>query len=335
MATYYAVAKGTQTGIYKTWAECKAQTHNVSKPVFKKFATLDAAKTFLTTNGVHIADSATTATQTKLVEQSTLDAYFTVRSKSSSTPTSNLSFNREGVGGSTSARMTNTVNASTSHPLCVYTDGACIHNGRPNACAGIGVYFGKGDSRNVSQRVKGKQSNNTAEVQAVLVAYQIIRRELQNGQNVAIYTDSKYVIGSATTWGRKHAREQWHKEIPNKALVRELYNCFASTERVWLEYVKAHTDATDAHSRGNAEADALAKAAVAPAAANKKNAHAQTTHAKSKNKHEALRKYINVPYTQKDKAKKLGCKWDAQCKKWYYIKGATNRVHELNTLFGT
>ena len=36
--------------------------------------------------------------------------------------------------------------------LFVYTDGACIHNGKPNAKAGMGVFFGYNDSRNISDR---------------------------------------------------------------------------------------------------------------------------------------------------------------------------------------
>lgn len=29
----------------------------------------------------------------------------------------------------------------------VYCDGSCIHNGKPNAKAGIGIYFGDNDTR--------------------------------------------------------------------------------------------------------------------------------------------------------------------------------------------
>ena len=47
--------------------------------------------------------------------------------------------------------------------LRVFTDGACSNNGRKNAKAGIGVYFGENDERNISKRITGKQTNNTAE----------------------------------------------------------------------------------------------------------------------------------------------------------------------------
>ena len=34
----------------------------------------------------------------------------------------------------------------------VFTDGACRNNGKQNAIAGIGVYFGENDIRNVSRK---------------------------------------------------------------------------------------------------------------------------------------------------------------------------------------
>lgn len=31
------------------------------------------------------------------------------------------------------------------------------------------------------------------------------------------------------------------------------------------------------------------------------------------------RVYLNVPYDDKEEAKELGCRWDPDAKKWYYI----------------
>ena len=68
----------------------------------------------------------------------------------------------------------------------VYTDGSCSNNGRENAIAGIGIYFGENDTRNVSQRVIGKQSNNTAELGAIIHLYGIIENDIlsQIGNNL-------------------------------------------------------------------------------------------------------------------------------------------------------
>jgi ribonuclease HI len=44
---WYAVFIGTQPGIYKTWAECKLQTHGVSCAEFKSFTSEAAAIAWL------------------------------------------------------------------------------------------------------------------------------------------------------------------------------------------------------------------------------------------------------------------------------------------------
>ena len=58
----------------------------------------------------------------------------------------------------------------------VYTDGACTNNGKETAKAGIGIYFQDNDSRNVSRRITGKQTNNRAELLAIIVSYFIINK---------------------------------------------------------------------------------------------------------------------------------------------------------------
>ena len=37
----------------------------------------------------------------------------------------------------------------------VYTDGACSNNGKPDARAGFGIWFGDGDKRNTSEAFTG------------------------------------------------------------------------------------------------------------------------------------------------------------------------------------
>ena len=60
----------------------------------------------------------------------------------------------------------------------VYTDGACSNNGKKNALAGIGIYFGVDDIRNVSKRIEGKQTNNAAELSAIIETYSIIENDI-------------------------------------------------------------------------------------------------------------------------------------------------------------
>ena len=72
----------------------------------------------------------------------------------------------------------------------VFTDGACSNNGKQNAKAGIGVFFEENDPRNVSRRVDGKQTNNTAELTAIVVVFDILRKDIEQGKNIIIHSDS-------------------------------------------------------------------------------------------------------------------------------------------------
>lgn len=192
--------------------------------------------------------------------------------------------------------------------ICVYTDGACIHNGKPNAKAGMGVYFGKNDPRNLSKPVSGKQTNNTAELGAIWEAYQILANEITvDKKNILIYSDSIYAIRCCTTYGAKviamNKESEKTKQIPNYNLVVKMYNTFKNLKNVKFQHIKAHTGAKDIHSIGNDEADRLANEAI--------GVKPGTLERKKKT-------YINVPFNRKDEAKFAGAKWDVKKKKWYF-----------------
>ena len=140
----------------------------------------------------------------------------------------------------------------------VYTDGACSNNGKEIAKAGIGIYFQDNDSRNVSKRITGKQTNNRAELLAIIVAYFIIEKDVDAGKTIVIVTDSEYSIRCFTSYGEKCDRQGWKKDISNKEIVQQGYELFKDTPTISLKHVRAHTGATDVHSIGNAKADALA-----------------------------------------------------------------------------
>lgn len=143
----------------------------------------------------------------------------------------------------------------------VYTDGACSNNGKASACAGIGIFFGKDDPRNVSRKVIGKQTNNTAELRAIIETYPLIHDDIIAGKKVAIVSDSEYAIKCATSYGEKCNKTGWKKEIPNKELVKTLYDLYVETS-VQFIHIRAHTDNTDVHSIGNDYADKLANMAI-------------------------------------------------------------------------
>lgn len=138
----------------------------------------------------------------------------------------------------------------------VYTDGSCIHNGYKNASAGIGIYFGPGDPRNVSKTIEGKQSNNTAELTALIEAYAILEKDLQRGTPITLVSDSEYAIRCATSYGLKCESQGW-PDIPNRELVKRAFGLYRDKTIRFL-HIKAHTGKKDAHSIGNACADELA-----------------------------------------------------------------------------
>lgn len=183
----------------------------------------------------------------------------------------------------------------------VYTDGACIHNGKPNALAGIGVYFGENDSRNVSSKISGKQSNNTAELKAILKTCEILDPEIKDKKKIMIYTDSVYSIRCCTTYGDKLAKVGWtkNKPIPNVELVQKAYYFFKNNTNVRLTHVKAHTQDQDDHSIGNDNADRLANEVIGITSCPYQKI------------------YLQVPFKDKEDAKSLGARWDPKAKKWY------------------
>lgn len=150
-----------------------------------------------------------------------------------------------------------------SQPLSVinvYTDGSCIHNGKPNAKAGIGVYFGENDNRNVSRRVVGKQSNNTAELTAIITALIILKDEIMRGDNIIIHTDSEYSIKCMTTYGNKLEKQGYLVNAPNIELIKKGRSLLKSN--VSFHHVFSHTGKKDIHSIGNERADILASRAL-------------------------------------------------------------------------
>jgi len=214
-------------------------------------------------------------------------------------------------------QSTQTLNtdAAPTYDYYVYTDGSCINNGKPNAKAGMGVYFGPDDPRNVSRSISGKQSNNTGELTALIAAHHLIKADATAGKRIAVISDSKYGIRCATSYGKKCAANNWVEDVPNKELVKLAYDLYSASPNITLIHVLAHTNKTDIHSVGNAEADRLANAAV--------GITEKTTNNKL---------YLKVSFAQKDAAKALGARWDPKAKKWYVFNDSENAT-ALQTQF--
>ena len=228
----YAVVSGRHPGIYNTWQECKAETVRFPGARFKSFYSREEAHQYI------------------------IDGELTTEYKSAK--------RIHGAKSHNAVIKRANVYAASNCMSYVYTDGACSNNGRLNSRAGYGVWFGKDDPRNESCRLSGKQTNNTAEVIAILKACDTITRDLVNNPNSewVIVTDSMYALRYATTLGDKHYGEGWARDIPNKDLVRKLHRCVSSDSRIKMMKIAAHTGHTDAHSLGNVQADRLATSSI-------------------------------------------------------------------------
>ena len=146
---------------------------------------------------------------------------------------------------------------STS-PLQIYTDGSCLFNGTKRARAGFGVYFGPGDSRNISSRLENQdQTNNRAELMAIIKALEIIQ---DHQGRVEIHSDSQYCSQGVTSWIYNWKLNGWKTAakapVKNKDLwmmLDRLYCTNPRKERVAFVWIKGHSG-----NKGNDEADKLA-----------------------------------------------------------------------------
>jgi len=142
-------------------------------------------------------------------------------------------------------------NSNDTPDYYVYTDGSCLNNGKINAVAGIGIFFGIDDIRNVSRKIDGKQTNNAAELTAIIETYYIIENDLRNGKRVTIVSDSEYSIKCVSSYGEKCEKNGWMTDIPNKELVKTAYELYKNQQNIQFIH-------TDIHSIGNDHADRLA-----------------------------------------------------------------------------
>lgn len=134
---YYAVQCGRRVGVFDTWDMCSEQVTGFSGSVYKSFTDRRDAEEFSRGTGGY-GKSAKRSTEHK---------------------------HRAHPYGDRG------VSEKVRDPLrtVVWTDGSSINNGKPHARAGVGVYFGPDDSRNLSEPLEGsRQTNQRAEITVCL-----------------------------------------------------------------------------------------------------------------------------------------------------------------------
>ena len=134
-----------------------------------------------------------------------------------------------------------------SPDLKIWTDGSCKNNGFPNARAGYGVYFENDLYPRISRLLKGKQTNNRAELYAI---YSALKRIYfwSTPRPLHFYIDNQIALNTLIT--RRSSGQNW--DIIEKIYkLKEILTNFGYV--ITGEWVKAHNT-----SKENNIADDLA-----------------------------------------------------------------------------
>jgi len=258
--SYYAVAHGNKPGIFSNWNDCSESVKGYKNAKFKKFSIRSEAEDFILSNSnIKLKDIIfynvdLLCSETIIVKHKVKKI---IRGEQ-----------RNEVDLCPSICEALAEADPDKSEYFVYTDGACSRNGSKNSSAGIGIFFGENDIRNVSEKLFGKQTNNSAELTAILKLYYIIEDDIKAQKKITIVTDSEYAIKCLTTYGNKCSMKNWNVDIPNKILVKKIYELYTQSDDNYKDksninfiHIRAHTKNTDIHSLGNQCADNLAQSA--------------------------------------------------------------------------
>lgn len=150
----------------------------------------------------------------------------------------------------------------------VFTDGSCLHNGRPGAKAGYAVWFPDHPDWSRSQRVPpgDPQTNQRAELCAIGLAVQILREHGCHDEDIVIYTDSDYSINCLTKWITGWVSRNWKtsegKDVLHRDVIERVTADLASFKSHRFHHVRAHTGGGDDLSVNNDIVDKMARATV-------------------------------------------------------------------------
>ncbi|KAJ2996394.1 Ribonuclease H1 [Globomyces sp. JEL0801] len=249
---FYAVKKGRKVGVFNNWNDCKEQTDGFSGAVYKSFTSFEEASTFATggisTKKYRKFISKQSKSTPKEISGNSTKKYGQFISNSTPKETSSQGMLKELEKMKLHNGDVNVVE--------VYTDGSCVGNGKRGAKAGLGVWFGPNDSRNLSEPLNDPNpTNNRAEMKAVIRALEITSED----RKVIIHSDSNYTIQGITKWIHGWKKRDWKlsngDDVLNKDLWMRLDTLYHS--RSGEKYVAGHSG-----HLGNEMADQLATQAA-------------------------------------------------------------------------
>ncbi|KAF8559923.1 ribonuclease H-like protein, partial [Imleria badia] len=168
------------------------------------------------------------------------------------------STSRAAVVSEPNTRAAHSTPQDEQHCDTVYCDGACKGNGQPGSIAGIGVWWGHDDPRNIAERCPGDQTNNRAELIAIV---RILETTPLLKRRLLIKTDSNYSIQCVTAWISNWRRNGFlaadGKPVKNRVLIKYLAALLhvrrKTSQTVEFKHVRGHVGI-----EGNEAADQLA-----------------------------------------------------------------------------
>ena len=135
----------------------------------------------------------------------------------------------------------------------IYTDGSCLKNPGNGGWAAI-IFI---DNEKVV--ISGSKKNTTNNQMELMAAIEALKK-VSEGQEIQIFTDSKYVKLGITEWIEKWIQNNWKtsskQKVKNVELWKEL-NTISKKHKIKWNWVKAHAGNTF-----NEEVDELAKKAA-------------------------------------------------------------------------
>lgn len=236
---FYAVAVGKPTGIFTDWSEAQKATTGVKGPKYKRFSTRPEAVAYIRQFGNREAIEALGEKVEPVEKVEVEEKLFTIQKFTPILKESEVDTKpREDI-------------------LDIYTDGSSLANGRKGARAGLGVYFGENDPRNLAEKLLGEQTNQRAELMAMLRALESVPAT----QTVRIYSDSRYSIKCVTEWPIGWIEKNWKTadggNVKNCDIIQPILNKIDERTKVggntYFQWVKGHST-----NVGNIAADRLA-----------------------------------------------------------------------------
>ena len=273
MGRYYAVKRGIQTGIFRSWKDCEQHTKGYAGALFKRFSTREEAQAYLDDR----------EPDRDLVDQTIKEE----SAKSKYAKSKNVNPEPETIIDS--EKVINSIDnpiMKARNSQFVFVDGSHKKkkdpiNGDIN-CGGYGIYFRDGFPHNISSRVDNP-TNNICELLAILNVLKIFKRDLDKIKrkiNYIIVSDSKYCIQCLTVWYKSWMRNGWrttgNKPVKNLEIIQQNLDLLQQFEQcenldIYFYHQRSHQYPPKNKKsfeyflwRGNDMADKFAKGEIKP-----------------------------------------------------------------------